>query len=285
MSPLRMRVIACPECHRQYDVTAYPEGKRLRCRCGALFAVEIPEPHAPDLLRCESCGGPLDEDADACGFCSIPIPRSARRMTAVCPACFARMSEDASYCPDCGLKIAPQALAPVPEDVRCPRCAGELVGRELDDKSLVECVACGGMWVTPEVFRRLTAAARAEGRRAPAGDPPDAAATRMRHPFRYLPCLVCGDMMVPRNHAGRSGIAIDVCRDHGVWLDADELAAILAWLRSGPGQLVESDRSEDPIVAAARGAAGARSLERAASASEFPGLFVLLGDLFSDLFD
>ena len=37
-----------------------------------------------------------------------------------------------------------------------------------------------------------------------------------------------------RRHYGRgSGVIIDVCREHGVWFDPDELPRILAWVRSG----------------------------------------------------
>ena len=39
--------------------------------------------------------------------------------------------------------------------------------------------------------------------------------------------------MTRRNYARRSGVIIDFCAQHGVWFDADELARILQWVRSG----------------------------------------------------
>jgi hypothetical protein len=42
---------------------------------------------------------------------------------------------------------------------------------------------------------------------------------------------------MPRlNYGHGSGVIIDVCRDHGIWFDADELARILAWLHAGGGR-------------------------------------------------
>jgi Zn-finger nucleic acid-binding protein len=47
---------------------------------------------------------------------------------------------------------------------------------------------------------------------------------------RYLPCLVCDDFMVRRNYAMKSGIIIDVCRLHGVWLDDGEARRVIEFI-------------------------------------------------------
>ena len=36
-----------------------------------------------------------------------------------------------------------------------------------------------------------------------------------------------------RNYSGASGVIIDLCKTHGIWFDADELARILVWIRAG----------------------------------------------------
>ena len=51
--------------------------------------------------------------------------------------------------------------------------------------------------------------------------------------MRYLPCVVCRDMMTRRNFAQVSGVILDVCRAHGVWLDHSELEKVLAFIRDG----------------------------------------------------
>jgi len=35
------------------------------------------------------------------------------------------------------------------------------------------------------------------------------------------------------NFAKTSGVVVDICRDHGVWFDADELPAIIEFIRKG----------------------------------------------------
>jgi Zn-finger nucleic acid-binding protein len=56
----------------------------------------------------------------------------------------------------------------------------------------------------------------------------------------------------PTNFGRRSGILVDQCRDHGVWLDGDELARILRWIRSGGESLAtERDREDERAAASA----------------------------------
>jgi Zn-finger nucleic acid-binding protein len=63
------------------------------------------------------------------------------------------------------------------------------------------------------------------------------------------------------NYGRRSGVIIDVCKKHGVWFDADELAHILDWVRSGG--LAEAKRQEaDETARQQRLAAIARANER-----------------------
>ena len=39
--------------------------------------------------------------------------------------------------------------------------------------------------------------------------------------------------MVRRQYAQRSGVVIDVCRNHGIWFDPDELHQVLQWIADG----------------------------------------------------
>lgn len=217
---------ACPDCKRQYDVSNHPEGERIRCLCGTAFPVVHHEPHDARAIRCSSCGAPLEDDERRCRFCESEFTIVERRLDAVCPSCYARLASDAKFCMECGVGIEPQALIPVPENAQCPRCEGELQSRDLGETSLVECTSCAGLWCPPQTFKRICREASQGAsalRRRVTFEP-------VRHPFRYLKCPACEDMMVPRNFAKTSGIMIDVCRDHGVWLDDTELERIVAWV-------------------------------------------------------
>jgi len=225
---------ACPACGRQYDVSHLDAGSRVRCACGVLFDVEFRTPRSPRALKCSNCGGLLVRDAQACGYCGAEITLEERRLSAVCPGCFARMAADAKYCMECGIAIEAQALMALPEDAQCPRCEGSMRARAVGSANVSECARCGGLWLTEEDFRRVCEHSDEQelaSRALTLSEPSRRAASEVK--VRYLPCVVCKDLMVRRNYSGRSGIIIDVCRNHGVWLDHAELEGILAFIRSG----------------------------------------------------
>ena len=225
---------ACPECHRQYEVSALQHGESVRCRCGRVFLVRHREPRAARMLRCSACGAALRDGARSCDYCSAEATLEERRLDSLCPECCARMSSDARYCMSCGVEIAPQAVEEIVQGARCPRCQAQLRSRSVELLRVLECRRCGGLWLEPGVLEELCE--RVEN------DPlmstllsgvPDP------HPeFRpsdavYLPCTRCEDMMVPRNFGGNSGVVFDLCQEHGVWLDHSELEHILRFTRAG----------------------------------------------------
>ena len=94
------------------------------------------------------------------------------------------------------------------------------------------------MWLSRPTFRQLTQRAARESVEAPSLIRPAAAQSRPQDgpsdtAVRYRPCADCQKLMQRRQYAPGSGVIIDICRDHGVWLDSDELPRILEWLRAG----------------------------------------------------
>ncbi len=228
------RYVACEKCLRQFDVTWLDAGQRLRCACGHRVPVKHHTPHAPRVQRCPGCGADLQDGSRTCAFCTLVIAPDERRLTSICPTCFARMASDARFCMDCGVPIEPQALVALPEDSVCPRCESELSSRTVDDVMLVDCATCGGLWMPPDVFEQL--AARAVKERLPERlTGPVRQVLKLDPEVHYRPCPVCKLPMTRRNYAGRSGVILDVCARHGVWLDRDELEHILDYIRTGGG--------------------------------------------------
>jgi Zn-finger nucleic acid-binding protein len=120
----------------------------------------------------------------------------------------------------------------------CPVCEGErLVSRRMGQQQItvLECGKCAGLWLSNETVERLTDRVtreaaekiRATERR------PDGAKLRKQAGPRYRRCVYCKKLMHRRQYAHGSGVILDVCRDHGVWFDADELPQVLAWIRGG----------------------------------------------------
>jgi len=60
----------------------------------------------------------------------------------------------------------------------------------------------------------------------------------------YVKCPTCATMMNRINFGARSGVVIDRCKEHGVWLDAGELRQLCEWMKAG-GQLLDKERAEE----------------------------------------
>lgn len=225
---------SCPHCARQYEVSHLEPGCRVRCVCDEDFSVA----HVRDLRvrgrRCSNCGGSVASSDVDCTYCGAAL--DARELTSIpCPSCFARMDEDSTHCKGCGLKLAPQSLPPIPAGKGCPRCDGALQIRSLETACLIECSRCHGLWLDPPVFQDICRDAREE-RGTMFGstekEPPRACESTLG----YIPCLDCGELMLRRQFRHRTrptGVVLDYCRDHGVWLDGTELERIVRSIRAG----------------------------------------------------
>jgi Zn-finger nucleic acid-binding protein len=224
---------ACGACRRQYDVTGFAPGTRLACQCGATFDVEHRRAHAPRALKCSNCGGVLAEAARKCEYCAAEITLEERRLDSLCPECSARMASDARFCMECGVRIDVQALAALPAESLCPRCKGSLRTRAVGATSVIECQGCGGLWLGHAAFEGLcqrTDEGKLVARSMPAAQVRRADVTES---VAYLPCPTCRQLMNRKNYGGVSGVILDVCREHGVWLDHAELEKVLRFIESG----------------------------------------------------
>ena len=49
----------------------------------------------------------------------------------------------------------------------------------------------------------------------------------------YRKCPVCSQFMVFKNYAKLSGVIVDFCKGHGIWLDGGELKHLMEWAKAG----------------------------------------------------
>jgi Zn-finger nucleic acid-binding protein len=64
-----------------------------------------------------------------------------------------------------------------------------------------------------------------------------------QYPISYIKCPVCSQLMNRVNFGVRSGVIIDRCKAHGVWLDGGELRHLFEWMKMG-GTLLEQEHQE-----------------------------------------
>jgi Zn-finger nucleic acid-binding protein len=189
--------------------------------------------HDPQRRRCPHCGAACPAESQACSYCKAQIQLDDRGLSEVCPGCYARLLRGARFCMECGLAIQPQELHALPVDLDCPRCEAGLRRRTLGANDVIECSSCAGLWLAHETVQRLVEQAEHEDL-----DPFDFAEAPARiDPLAgrqgYIPCVACGQLMQRRNYAGNSGVIVDVCGPHGVWLDHRELERVLEFVRAG----------------------------------------------------
>lgn len=146
---------------------------------------------------------------------------------AICEHCGATFNRSIKYCPFCGGERISEPTNEVP---RCPRCTCKLEPHKYRRMELDLCPQCSGLWLDTDEFTRLTS------ERDVYAD--DSIPYRfIKRPAQgengYLPCARCGTLMPRKNFRRISGVLIDVCRDHGVWLDAGELEQIRCFIANG----------------------------------------------------
>lgn len=240
-----MQLIACQVCHTQYDVSEISAAS-FECRCGE--TLENTPPRAVDaaIERCSACGAHVTSDAESCVYCSSVIVREPRKLSLICPECFARCADDSRFCTACGVPFRPEALGAEGHELPCPVCSKLMPSQSIAGLVVNECTTCRGLWVPGEHFDQLVQRA-IEARRTGAS-PLTAPRVTGNNPATqqvvYRNCPECDAMMNRRNFRKSSGVIVDVCRDHGTWLDSDELEAIAGFLLSG-GETAASLRREE----------------------------------------
>jgi Zn-finger nucleic acid-binding protein len=234
-------LVACPFCKRQYDASHLTPGQQFRCQCGHELAVQGPRHHEAAVVCCSHCGAPRTEGALSCPYCGADYTLHERDLDTVCPHCFARVGNSAKFCQFCGAAIHPEATAGETSQLVCPSC-GEghfLISRACGSVSAMECQRCCGMWLSPDDFRQLIEQAAKEGQQIdPRLTPKFARPPQVDGPpsdggLHYRHCAICQQVMTRQNYGHGSGVIIDVCGRHGVWLDADDLPRILEWIHEG----------------------------------------------------
>lgn len=252
-------LVACPNCRRQYEAGKLKPGAKFHCSCGKVLRVKQAKGHDAAVIRCSGCGAPREKGAKACEHCSADFTLHERDMHTVCPECLTRVSDKARFCHSCGQALTASSVAGEESNLPCPACESKphLRSRRLgtEDFSVLECQGCAGMWIESRIFEELTRKVEAKqlvDSTLLAPTTPVGGTISTREKWSYRHCPSCNGMMQRRNYARRSGVIIDVCREHGIWFDNDELQRILAWIRAGGMQKARHRAKEEEREAETR---------------------------------
>lgn len=238
-----LKLIACSDCHAQYDVAGLAPDAAVTCRCGTTLAVVTHVGADRAVQRCSACGALAKESEDDCSYCGAEIIHLADAGSLICPECFARNGDDARFCLACGVGFDPVPMTGERSELRCPPCDRLMSVRVVGGIEIQECGKCYGLWAPGAGFEALIdRAARAAREQALAGEiarPRVDGANPAAGRVEYRRCPECSSLMGRKNFRKRSGVVIDHCAEHGTWLDAHELEQIAGFVLSGRAERAE----------------------------------------------
>ena len=182
-------------------------------------------------MDCTNCGAPLPAKSNICPYCKTVADvdlRTLRRRTT-------KRGESTRLCPRCqkNLKSITINLSQPVEIDRCEECMGIF----FDPGELEDLVDVSVNKVGEVDYQQLARFMREEHK----------ADTQV---VKYIKCPVCAQLMHRKNYGGGSGIIIDTCGEHGIWLDGGELEQILKWTHAGGAahaeqKAIERERIEE----------------------------------------
>lgn len=179
------------------------------------------------MARCQWCTAPLPEGGSVCRYCGrrndVDL-RGVHEFTVAAP-------ESPRICPACGvpMQTIDLNLGGTFFIERCASCLS-LFFDPNEIETLIEKSAAGGFHVDHKRLEELSRGPR-DTRAAP----------------HYYSCPVCRTAMNRVNFGARSGVVVDQCPKHGMWLEGGELRRLLAWRKAG-GQVLHHQRQAERLA-------------------------------------
>jgi len=153
------------------------------------------------------------------------------------------MFAGSQFCPHCGARAA-AAVDDGGLALPCPSCNASMKPVRIGTTPMQQCEACGGSWLTTDVFTALCTDREAQGTVMSAFGAAAPAPTVRLGEVRYRRCAACQHMMNRTNFGRVSGIVIDLCKGHGVWFDPGELQGILRFVATGGLERMRESEAE-----------------------------------------
>lgn len=182
-----------------------------------------------------------------CPFCGSRQDIDLRKVQ------FRDLGSDASLsCPDCreALNVVEIGTSPAMTIERCPGCMGMFFNHGELEKLLEE--------HTSDVIlldkERLERISEQFG---------------FNHEVIYLQCPMCHERMSHRNFGGRSGVILDRCGTHGMWVQGGELRRLLEWWSSGGKHIHQQSEQERLAKLKALNLPTSRSIPRRSEAMDW----------------
>ena len=176
-------------------------------------------------MDCVKCGAPLPAKSNTCTYCGALNDTDLRAI-----------HRDAKHAPD--------------SDRFCPRCSVKMstIDLGIEGKFFIErCAKCFGIFFDPAELEALIDKSVSnvyviDRQRMAAIIEQESVADFVS--VTYVKCPVCRELMNRKSYGSRSGVIVDICKPHGVWMDGGELRQLLKWTKAG-GKLYDDKRQAE----------------------------------------
>jgi Zn-finger nucleic acid-binding protein len=170
------------------------------------------------MANCTNCGAPLNSKTTICRYCQTVNDVDLRRPIIIAPS----EHQENRICPRCSCTLLTIDISGSGtfHIERCEQCfgiffdSGELEGflntARVSDSATTD-------------YHRITALVNENFHRD--------------YPVTYIKCPVCQQCMNRVNYGRKSGVIINKCTTHGVWLDSGVLHHIVNWIKAGGPEL------------------------------------------------
>jgi Zn-finger nucleic acid-binding protein len=175
------------------------------------------------MARCQNCSAPLPANSALCSYCGTRNDMDftvAGRFTGT-PGISRR------HCPHCQILL-------------------QTIHLTADGAFAVDrCQQCLGLFFVPGEVRAFLDAAVAPAYTIYLQEIGNINRERAaQEVVRYIPCPDCGKLMNRVSFGYRSGVVVDQCKEHGVWLDNGEIVHLMEWKKAG-GQLLDAQKQAE----------------------------------------
>jgi Zn-finger nucleic acid-binding protein len=162
--------------------------------------------------------------------------------TGVCPFCGVRS--------DVNLRDIPYHDLESRGTLPCPDCQTPLAAIELDTGPNIQierCPTCFGLFFNPGELEMVLNQSTNPFVRLDRQQLKEIATDYgFHHEVVYLKCPLCAERMSHINFGGSSGVILDLCGTHGVWLQNTELRRLMEWWHAG-GKLIYEQNQEEQV--------------------------------------
>lgn len=176
------------------------------------------------MASCANCAAPLPANSQICRYCGVRNDMDL-------------LGQQTVRVDDAGVKR------------QCPNCEIGLQTVALSREGTLHierCSECFGLFFDPGELEVLL-----EDSVAPVADfnlPLLQNINRERYqadrPVKYLKCPVCQVLMNRMLYGYQSGVVVNRCKGHGVWLDNGQISHLLEWKKAG-GQLLDRKKAAE----------------------------------------